>query len=123
MYCRFLPVKPAYLQVYLAECELGISIERMEIGGEGGATFDSFSKPITGSGLSKEEAISNALNSISSSDKKIVAFITSAKQKIDTYFKQHCKDVLKQAAQEPRFKTICTVNSTLFFRACKRPML
>lgn len=86
-------------KVYLAECELSITIERMTVGGQGGAVFNSFSKNITGSGMSKAEAIRNAVSSISPSDARIVAFLNTSKQMIDKYFQVHCKDVVKQAEQ------------------------
>ena len=85
--------------VYLAECELSINIERRTINGYGGAVFNSFSKNVTGSGSTKAEAIRNAVSSIRSSDPVIVSFLINSKQKIAEYFKQHCNDVIKQAEQ------------------------
>ena len=49
----------------------------------GGAIFNSFSKKVTGSGLTKDQAISNALNGISINDQAILNFVTNSKQKID----------------------------------------
>lgn len=85
--------------VYLAECEFYLSINRVSMSENhtGGATFASFTKRITGSGLNKNDAIINALNNISSSDKDIVNFISESKQKIEDYFKTNCDDVIKQA--------------------------
>lgn len=84
-------------KVYLSECELFVSISRREYGKNGAATYASFSKSIMGSGTSKDESILNAMNSISSNDKEIVAFLTSSKMKINEYFKAHCTDVAKEA--------------------------
>ena len=85
-------------KVYLADCEFYMSISRVSIAqnANGGAIFNSFSKKITGSGLSKDEAITNALNNISVNDQTTLNFISSSKQKIDAYFKANCDDVLKQ---------------------------
>jgi hypothetical protein len=87
------------LNVYLAECELNITVDRMTFNYQGGATFSSFTKTINGSGMSKEEAVNNAINNISPTDKQIVNFLTETKKKIDTYFQMHCEDVMKQAQQ------------------------
>ncbi len=85
-------------KVYLADCEFYMSISRVSLNENlnGGAIFNSFSKKITGSGLTKDEAISNALNNISINDKAILSFISNSKQKIDAYFKANCDDVMKQ---------------------------
>lgn len=86
-------------KVYLADCEFYMSISRVSLNENlnGGAIFNSFSKKITGSGLNKDDAISNALNNISVNDKSILSFISNSKQKIDAYFKANCEDVMKQA--------------------------
>lgn len=86
-------------KVYLADCEFYMSISRVSLNENlnGGAIFNSFSKKVTGSGLTKDEAISNALNGISINDQAILNFITNSKQKIDAYFKANCDDVMKQA--------------------------
>jgi len=69
------------LTVYLAQCELTISIERRNINDKDGAVFASFTKTITGSGMNENEAANNALNNISPSDTRIVDFLTDSKKK------------------------------------------
>ena len=87
-------------QIHLAECELTILIKRAEYGGYGGATFNSFSKRLTGTGSSKNDAINNALNNISvSRDRSVVDFFNNSRQKIDAYFKANCNSVIKEAEQ------------------------
>lgn len=87
-------------EVYMVECELNIFIKRARFTEDGSsATFKSFSKTITGYGSGRENAVSNAITSLSSSDPSIVSFINNAKQHIDIYFKTHCKEVIKEAEQ------------------------
>ena len=61
-------------KIYLAECELNMSIQRTSRNGNGGAVFNSYSKKYTGSGSSRNDAINNALNKISSSDNGLISF-------------------------------------------------
>jgi hypothetical protein len=92
-------------RIFLAECELTILVQRTsrsEVSGE--AVFNSMSKRITGSGDTKDEAIANALNSLSVRDKEIVEFLTNTKVKIKEYFKVHCKDVLTEAQRARSLK-------------------
>ena len=86
-------------KVYLAECELYLSVNRVSFNENlsGGATFNSISKKIHGSGMNENDAIINALNNISANDKELVDFLQSTKQKISNYFKTNCNDVIKQA--------------------------
>jgi hypothetical protein len=92
--------------IYLAECELSITVGRIGLdnGNSGGATYASFSKKITGSGSTKDAAISNAVNTISSNDQKILEFIKQAKVKIDNYYKTNCNEVLKEAEQASKLQ-------------------
>lgn len=85
--------------VHLAECELFISVSRRAYANEGAASYASFTKKIVGSGLSKDEAISNAISSISPTDNAIVSFFNKAKIKINEYFQANCKDVIAEAEQ------------------------
>lgn len=86
-------------KVYLADCELYLSINRVTMNENsiGGATFNSITKKITGSAMNKNEAIVNALNNISPNDPDIIRFLNDSKKKIDAYFKTNCDDVIKQA--------------------------
>lgn len=86
-------------RLYLAECELSITISRRDYGGSGGATYESFSKKLVGSASGKDEAIANAINNISSHDNGIVEFFKQSKVKIDKYFKTNCKDIIREAQQ------------------------
>jgi hypothetical protein len=83
----------------LAVCELNITISRRDYGGSGAATYESFTKKLTGSGSGKDLAIANAINNLSYNDIGIVTFFKQAKVKIDQYFKTNCKDIIKEAQQ------------------------
>lgn len=91
-------------KVWLAECELSLSIYSREFGKAGAASYASFVKKITGSGASKEEAIANGINSISPADNEITDFLKRSKSKIDAYFKAHCEDVITEASQAFKLK-------------------
>jgi hypothetical protein len=85
-------------RIFLKECELSIRIERHSYG-KGGAVFNAWSKRIMGSGGSEEDALADAVNSISGSDPDLVAFLQQSKQKIETYFQTHCDEVIAEANQ------------------------
>jgi hypothetical protein len=102
------------LSVYLAQCELSITVERMTIANQGGAVFATFTKSVSGSGMSEKEAKNNAVNSISASDPGIVKFLTDTKTKINTYFQTNCGDVMKQAQQALALKRY-TLAISLYF--------
>jgi hypothetical protein len=89
-------------KTFLAECELFITIKRTNINKGatlGSASFATFSKKIMGSGFTKEEARSNALSNIRTSDEDYRDFFLDTKKKIDEYYILHCNDVIKEAAQ------------------------
>jgi hypothetical protein len=84
-------------KIYLAECELSLTIERRSFSDQGAAVFASFSKRIMGSASASGEAASNAINSIQTTDNEIISFLQKSKEKISAYFKAHCADVIKEA--------------------------
>jgi len=86
-------------KIYLAECELSITISRRDYGGSGGAAYESFSKKLVGSGSGKDEAVANAINTLSFRDSGVVTFFRQAKVRIDKYFKTNCKDIIREAQQ------------------------
>jgi hypothetical protein len=92
-------------RVFLAECNLSVLVKRTKREeGNSEAIFNSRSWRITGSGSTKEEAISNALNNISNIDKKVVDFFSDVKQKITDYFKTNCNLVIKEAERAINMK-------------------
>ena len=93
---------PGITKIFLAECELFITIKRTNIDKAedlGSATFATFSKKIMGSGFTKEEARSNALSNIRSADDDYRDFFIETKKKIDEYYMLHCNDIMKEAQQ------------------------
>lgn len=86
-------------RLYLAECELSLSISRRDFSDQGAASYASFSKKLIGSGSSKDNAIANAINNISPQDNTLVGFFKQSKAKIDHYFKTNCKEIIKEAIQ------------------------
>jgi hypothetical protein len=86
--------------LYLAECELTIFIQRRPYGAAntGAATFASFTKKIFGSAATKNGAIENALNNIKYNESSMMAFFENARKKITDYFKSHCKEVIAEAS-------------------------
>ena len=84
-------------KVFLTECELVITIERQSYGKGTGAVFASFSRRLTGSALTKNDAISNAINNLSTNDEALVSFLKRSKVKISEYFQAHCQEVIEEA--------------------------
>ncbi len=86
----------------LAKCELFITIKRININKDatlGSASFATFFKRITGAGFTEQEARSNALSNIRTSDDDYSDFFLETKRKIEEYYNVHCNDVLREAAQ------------------------
>ncbi len=59
--------------------------------------FSSVSKPLKGSGRTKEMAITNAIAQIPVADKAFAAFIETGKQKIVAYYEANCDNIIKKA--------------------------
>jgi hypothetical protein len=58
--------------------------------------FASYTKQISGSGSSKQEALTNVLSQINASDPQAQAFITEGKKKILAFFNAHCGDIMAE---------------------------
>jgi hypothetical protein len=59
--------------------------------------FSTISKPLKGSGSSKELAITNAISKIATSDPEFKAFIETGKSKIIQYYTAKCSDIITKA--------------------------
>jgi len=59
--------------------------------------FSTISKPLKGSGSSKELAITNAISKIPTNDPEFKTFIETGKSKIITYYETKCSDIIKKA--------------------------
>lgn len=59
--------------------------------------FSTISKPLKGSGSSKELAITNAITKIPTSDPEFKAFIETGKSKIIQYYTEKCSDIIAKA--------------------------
>lgn len=59
--------------------------------------FASVSKPLKGSGKSREAAITQLISQIPVSDKAFAAFIDEGKQKIIQYYETNCNNIVKKA--------------------------
>ncbi|MDR1973773.1 MAG: hypothetical protein LBQ31_03755 [Bacteroidales bacterium] len=79
--------------MFLATVELSMFIKQVS----GNIVFSSVSRQLKGSGKSKSMAITNAISQIPVQDKEFVAFIAEGKEKILSYYKQNCADILKKA--------------------------
>ena len=86
-------------RIFLRECELTITVERHRYGNGNAAVFNSMTKRILGSGASEEDALANAINSISGSDPDLIAFLQQSKEKISAYFQTNCDQVIAEANQ------------------------
>ena len=59
--------------------------------------FSTISKPLKGSGSSKELAISNAISKITTNDPDFKTFIETGKLKIIAYYETKCVDIIKKS--------------------------
>jgi hypothetical protein len=59
--------------------------------------FSTISKPLKGSGNSKETAIVNAISKISTNDSDFKTFIETGKSKIIAYYETTCVDIIKKS--------------------------
>ncbi|HMJ48370.1 MAG TPA: hypothetical protein VK498_13640 [Ferruginibacter sp.] len=75
--------------------------------------FSTYSKSIQGSGYNKNEAISNALESIDPSDTKLNDFVKNGKEKIIKYYQSNCDIVIKKVESERNIKNYESALATL----------
>jgi len=59
--------------------------------------FSTISKPLKGSGSSKELAITNAISKITTNDPDFKTFIETGKLKIIAYYESKCTDIIKKS--------------------------
>ena len=59
--------------------------------------FSTISKPLKGSGSSKELAIANAISKITTNDPDFKIFIETGKLKIVSYYETRCVDIIKKS--------------------------
>jgi len=59
--------------------------------------FSTISKPLKGSGSSKELAITNAISKITTNDPDFKTFIETGKLKIIAYYESKCSDIIKKS--------------------------
>ncbi len=62
--------------------------------------FNTMSKKLKGSGNNKEQAISNAINNLSTSDKNFGQFLATSKEKIVKYYNDNCNKLMQNAAEQ-----------------------
>ncbi|HEY5392700.1 MAG TPA: hypothetical protein VIJ57_11325 [Hanamia sp.] len=86
--------------VAVADCSFSLTVMQQNSGG----VFSQYAKSIKGSGMSEEQAITNAISQIEESDEKAIAFIAKAKDKIIAYYKQNCSVILQKAEKERSIK-------------------
>src|SRR6185437_8714554 len=78
--------------VAIADCSFSLTVMQQN----SGSVFSQYAKSLKGSGMSEEQAITNAISQIEESDEKAIAFIAKAKDKIIAYYKQNCSIILQK---------------------------
>ncbi|HWK07707.1 MAG TPA: hypothetical protein VNS58_28945 [Puia sp.] len=87
-------------KIYTTECELTLTIEnKLYSPRQQRMVFSSIARKLTGSATRREDALFNAIGSISPGDPELVKFLQQAKARISAYFQQHCKEVIDEAQQ------------------------
>ncbi|MGV1012466.1 MAG: hypothetical protein ACOYBS_08460 [Flavobacterium sp.] len=75
------------------DCELSLFIKQVD----NNMVFSSISKKLNGNGLSKQEAISNSIDSLDSTEDAFSKFIEKGKTRIIQYYESRCADLIVQA--------------------------
>ncbi len=75
------------------DCELSLFIKQVD----NNMVFSSISKKLNGNGLSKQEAISNAIDTLDSTEEAFSKFIEKGKSRIIQYYESKCADLIVQA--------------------------
>jgi hypothetical protein len=79
--------------IIVAKCDVSIFIQ--QLGNK--LLFSSISKILSGSGSSKEIAITNAISKIDVSDNAYKLFVETGKKKIINYYETKCSDIILKA--------------------------
>lgn len=87
-------------RITITDCSFSLVVKQ----GSSGTIFSSITKTVQGSGVSKEDAVSNALQQINTTDDAIQEFIEKAKTKIITYYTQNCENLLVKAETQKGLK-------------------
>lgn len=75
------------------DCQLSLFIKQVD----NNMVFSTISKKLEGSGLENQEAISNAIDNINTSDEDFSKFIEKGKSRIIEYYESKCNDLIAQA--------------------------
>lgn len=79
--------------ITVVTAELNLFIKQVQ----NNVLFSSISKPLKGSGSSRQSAITNAISKIPKSDPEFKTFIENGKSKIILYYETNCADIIKQS--------------------------
>ena len=86
--------------IKVLNCNLSLYIKQLSTN----IIFSTYSKSIQGTGYSKNDAISSALESIDPSDTKLNDFVKAGKEKIIKYYQANCDIVLKKVESDRNIK-------------------
>ena len=75
------------------DCELSLFVKQVD----NNMVFSTISKKLNGNGISKQEAISNAIDNLDSSEEPFSKFIEKGKIRIIQYYESKCADLIVQA--------------------------
>ena len=75
------------------DCELSLFVKQVD----NNMVFSTISKKLNGNGISKQEAISNAIDNLDSSEEPFSKFIEKGKTRIIQYYESKCADLIVQA--------------------------
>ena len=79
--------------ITVVNAELSLFIKQVD----NNILFSTISKPLKGSGSSKQLAITNAISKIATSDPDFKNFIETGKSKIVQYYESKCADIIKKS--------------------------
>ena len=101
-------------RIYTTECELTLQIRNTSYTTHQHVVLGSMARKLTGSAMRRQDALYNAISSISPNDPELVKFFQQAKAKISTYFQQHCSEVIADALQAEKLNNFSRAISLYF---------
>ncbi|MBK9045942.1 MAG: hypothetical protein IPL74_04300 [Bacteroidetes bacterium] len=107
---RSLKVNPGLKVFDVVDAELFLGIYRTDWRNLPGESFSSISISLQGSGSTENEALTNAINNITSNEKKIVDWIIHTRSSIFEYYNLNCTQIIKEAI---RFNQLQLYNESI----------
>ena len=85
------------VNLQIAYCNFSLFIKRVVRGASSNIIFSSYTRQLEGGGMSRDEAVSNAIQQIRPAEAKLQTFFAEARNKIIDYYEKNCTSITKEA--------------------------